>query len=113
MLYDRALLDLARAEDAQTAGDWGAASSHLTHAQDVIAELSSSLDLEVWPGAKDLLAIYGYLSDPTDRRERAARRHGDARVRRTPRPAALGVARGRRLVAAPDGATEQSIAVVA
>lgn len=113
MLYDRALLDLARAEDAQTAGDWAAASGHLTHAQDVIAELSSSLDLEVWAGAKDLLAVYGYLST----RLIAANVRRDVTLTREcadllgPLRWAWHAAAGE--VAAPDGATEQSIAVVA
>jgi flagellar secretion chaperone FliS len=62
MLYDRLLLDLARAEDAQLAGDPVAAGRHLVHAQDVVAELSSSLDVAAWSGGADLLAIYGYVA---------------------------------------------------
>lgn len=62
MLYDRVLLDLARAEAAQVESDWTAATTHLLHAQDVIAELSSSLDVAAWKGAPDLLAIYTYLT---------------------------------------------------
>ena len=62
MLYDRLLLDLARAEAAQVSADWTTASTNLLHAQDVVAELSSSLDVAVWKGAPDLLAIYGYLT---------------------------------------------------
>jgi flagellar protein FliS len=62
MLYDRLLLDLARAEAAQVSQDWPTASTNLVHAQDIVAELSSSLDVAAWTGGKDLLAIYAYLS---------------------------------------------------
>ena len=62
MLYDRLLLDLARAEAAQVSGDWPAASIPLLHAQDIVAELSSSLDVDAWSGGPDLLAIYSYLT---------------------------------------------------
>jgi flagellar protein FliS len=62
MLYDRLLLDLARAEAAQVSSDWTTASTNLLHAQDIVAELSSSLDVSAWKGGSDLLAIYGYLT---------------------------------------------------
>ena len=61
MLYDRLLLDLARAEAAQVEQDWAAASKHLVHAQDIVTELSSSLDVDAWAGGRELLAIYTYL----------------------------------------------------
>lgn len=61
MLYDRLLLDLARAEDAQQSRAWGAANQHLQHAQDVVAELSASLDPAEWSGGADLLSIYAYV----------------------------------------------------
>ena len=62
MLYDRLLLDLARAGAAQVSDDWATASTNLLHAQDIVAELSSSLDVAAWKGAPDLLAIYSYLT---------------------------------------------------
>lgn len=62
MLYDRLLLDLARAEAAQVSADWSTAGTSLVHAQDIVAELSSALDVTVWKGGNDLLAIYGYLT---------------------------------------------------
>ena len=62
MLYDRLLLDLARAETAQKAADWVTASENLLHAQDIISELSGSLQPEVWSGADQLLGIYNYAS---------------------------------------------------
>jgi len=62
MLYDRLLLDLARAEEDQQAGNWAMASVHLLHAQAIITELSSSLDTTAWDGASGLLGIYNYAS---------------------------------------------------
>jgi len=62
MLYDRLMLDLSRAEVAQVAGNWPAASEQLLHAQAIIAELSSSLKIDVWDGGEGLLALYGYTS---------------------------------------------------
>ncbi|MFQ4148044.1 flagellar export chaperone FliS [Arthrobacter sp. LAPM80] len=60
MLYDRLLLDLARAEAAQTDADWAVASENLLHAQEIISELSGSLQPELWSGADQLLGIYNY-----------------------------------------------------
>lgn len=62
MLYDRLMLDLGRAETAQLGGDWAAASEQLLHAQAIVTELSSSLDLGAWDGADGLLGIYTYVS---------------------------------------------------
>jgi flagellar protein FliS len=62
MLYDRLLLDLARAEEDQLAGKWAMASVNLHHAQSILAELSSSLDVDAWDGASGLLGIYNYAT---------------------------------------------------
>lgn len=62
MLYDRLLLDLRQAETAQQSSDWAAAGEKLTHAQQIITELSSSLDVKRWDGAENLLGIYNYVS---------------------------------------------------
>ncbi|WP_277960169.1 flagellar export chaperone FliS [Frigoribacterium faeni] len=62
MLYDRLMLDLSRAEAAQVAANWPAASEQLLHAQAIIAELSSSLKIDVWDGGEGLLALYTYTS---------------------------------------------------
>lgn len=62
MLYDRLMLDLSRAEAAQVAGSWLAAGEQLVHAQAIVAELSSSLKIDVWDGGEGLLALYGYAS---------------------------------------------------
>jgi flagellar protein FliS len=59
LLYERLVLDLDRAEAAlreeQHAG------RHLVHAQDIVMELLSSLDLTVWDGAAGLQSLYTYL----------------------------------------------------
>lgn len=62
MLYDRLLLDLQRAETAQHGQDWAAASPCLLHAQEIVAELISSLRPELWDGGPGLLALYGYVT---------------------------------------------------
>ncbi len=62
MLYDRLLLDLGRAEVAQLDGRWPAASENLLHAQAIVAELMSTLKVEVWDGGEGLLALYTYAS---------------------------------------------------
>ena len=62
MLFDRLLLDLQRAEAAQSEQDWNRASIHLVHAQDIVAELAGSLDVERWDGGQNLLAIYLFSS---------------------------------------------------
>ncbi len=60
MLYDRLLLDLDRASIAHAEQNWPAASSNLLHAQAIVAELTSSLRVELWDGGDGLLALYNY-----------------------------------------------------
>lgn len=62
MLYDRLLLDLNRAEAAQVAQDWGVASENLLHAQAIISELTTSLNVDAWNGGEGLFALYTYAS---------------------------------------------------
>jgi flagellar protein FliS len=62
MLYDRLLLDLGRAEAAQEREDWDVARENLLHAQDIVAELSSSLRIDAWDGAAALFGLYTYVS---------------------------------------------------
>ncbi len=75
MLYDRLLLDLARAGVAQESGDWAVASQNLLHAQDIVGELMSSLRTDVWDGAEGLMSLYTYvrqtLMEANTRRDRA------------------------------------------
>ncbi|MCU1579289.1 MAG: fliS [Rhodoglobus sp.] len=62
MLFDRLMLDLQRAEAAQSEQDWNRASGYLIHAQDIVAELAGTLDVERWDGGQNLLAIYLFSS---------------------------------------------------
>lgn len=62
MLFDRLMLDLQRAEGAQLEQDWDRAAPHLIHAQDIVAELAGSLDVERWDGGQNLLAVYLFTS---------------------------------------------------
>jgi flagellar protein FliS len=61
MLYERLVLDLSQAEAALRAGDRLTAGPRLLHAQDIVAELHSSLRTDVWEGATALADIYGFL----------------------------------------------------
>jgi flagellar protein FliS len=61
MLYERLLLDIDRAADLQEREDFSSASQQLMHAQEIVLELQTSLRLDVWDGAKQLSAIYGFL----------------------------------------------------
>lgn len=60
MLYDRLMLDLSRAETAQRAGEWSQATTQLVHAQSIVTELMTTLDVDAWDGAAQLHAIYVY-----------------------------------------------------
>lgn len=60
-LYDRLVLDLLRAEQALRAGERGPANTQLQHAQDIVAELLSSLDTSAWEGGPGLASLYSYL----------------------------------------------------
>jgi flagellar secretion chaperone FliS len=62
MLYDRLLLDLQWAEKAQDQTDWGTASTHLIHAQAIIAELTGTLKVELWSGGPALMSLYVYVA---------------------------------------------------
>lgn len=61
MLLDRLVRDLVTAEQALRDDDLGRASSELVHAQDILSELHSSLDLTAWEGAPALASLYRYL----------------------------------------------------
>lgn len=61
MLYDRLLLDLDRAVVAFEAGDRGAGTPLVRHAQDIVSELMAALDRDGWNGADDLMSIYRYV----------------------------------------------------
>ena len=61
MLYDRLALDLERGQAALMSGDRATANDQLQHAQDIIIELRSSLQVEVWEGGPRLAALYTWL----------------------------------------------------
>jgi len=62
-LYERLLLDIARAEANQRRGDHIAASGQLVHAQAIVAELSGSLDVDAWSGGPGLMSVYTFLGN--------------------------------------------------
>jgi flagellar secretion chaperone FliS len=61
MLYDRLVLDLTRAEEALRAGEREEAHEQITHAQEIVIELRTSLDVEAWSGAPGLANLYGWM----------------------------------------------------
>ncbi|WP_116449842.1 flagellar export chaperone FliS [Blastococcus litoris] len=61
MLYDRLALDLERAQKAAAAGERQVASEQLQHAQDIVIELLSSLQVDAWEGGPRLAALYNWL----------------------------------------------------
>jgi flagellar protein FliS len=61
MLFDRLVLDVQRGLDAQRRGDVEETHQHLTHAQDILLELSSSLRPDQFRGGYDLAALYSFL----------------------------------------------------
>ncbi|GAB3216267.1 hypothetical protein GCM10027586_07720 [Kineococcus gypseus] len=61
MLYDRLVLDLQRAEDAQRVGDRETAHTNLIHAQDIVRELQVGLDVTKWDGGPGLMALYTWM----------------------------------------------------
>ena len=61
MLYDRLVRDLDDAELAISQADPQAAHAHLRHAQDIVQELSSSLDVSQWDGGPGLQSLYTWL----------------------------------------------------
>jgi flagellar protein FliS len=61
MLYDRLSLDLTRAHQAQLEGNREVANENIAHAQEIVAELLSSLDLDAWDGAAGLASLYRWV----------------------------------------------------
>jgi flagellar protein FliS len=62
MLYDRLVLDIHRAADAQESGEPLSATDPIRHAQQIIAELRSNLRLDVWEGAENLASLYTFIT---------------------------------------------------
>ena len=63
MLYDRLARDIDDAEFAITMANTESAHLALRHAQDIVAELSYSLDVDGWSGGQGLLNLYIWLTD--------------------------------------------------
>ena len=61
MLYDRLALDLERAQAAIAKGARADASEQLQHAQAIVLELLSSLQVDAWEGGPRLAALYNWL----------------------------------------------------
>lgn len=61
MLYERLVLDVQRGLDAQRRHDLHETHAQLTHAQDIVMELHSSLRVDGFKGGHDLAALYSYL----------------------------------------------------
>ena len=61
MLYDRLALDLERAQTAMATGDREEGGAQLQHAQEIVLELLSSLQVDAWEGGPRLAALYNWL----------------------------------------------------
>ncbi|GIF11046.1 flagellar export chaperone FliS [Actinoplanes teichomyceticus] len=61
MLYDRLVLDLMQGEEALRNGKREEAHQRITHAQDIILELRTTLHVDAWDGAPGLANLYGFL----------------------------------------------------
>jgi flagellar protein FliS len=62
-LYDRILLDLERTLAALAETDLYSAHSALMHAQEIVFELLTSLDVHQWPEGTTLAALYRHVQD--------------------------------------------------
>ena len=61
MLYDRLVRDLTNAVKAIDQGSIAQANSELQHAQQLVLELRTSLDVDAWSGGPGLDQLYTYL----------------------------------------------------
>jgi flagellar secretion chaperone FliS len=61
MLYDRYVRDLTGAELAIIGGEYTEANAHLLHAQDIVMELRTTLDVSVWKDGAGLSELYSYM----------------------------------------------------
>ena len=61
MLYDALVKDLSLAEQALAARDMQSAHDRLVHAQDIVLELQSGLDVDKWDGGKALMSLYTFV----------------------------------------------------
>jgi len=61
MLWDRLILDLVIAEQALSVTDRETAHERLTHAQEIVFELRSTLRTDAWDGGPGLASLYTYV----------------------------------------------------
>lgn len=61
MLFDRLVLDCERGLRALMSADNVEAGNQLVHAQAIVTELQSTLDVHRMPAGKELMALYDYL----------------------------------------------------
>lgn len=61
MLFDRLVRDLQQGEEALRAGTRQLANERLLHAQEIILELRTTLNVDAWSGAPGLANLYGFL----------------------------------------------------
>jgi flagellar protein FliS len=61
MLYDRLVMDLAQGEEGIRTDNMELAYEKISHAQEIILELRTTLDVEAWSGAPGLAGLYGFL----------------------------------------------------
>lgn len=61
MLYDALIRDLDLAQAALGNNDLQTAHERLIHAQDIVLELQSGLDVSKWDGAAALMSLYSFM----------------------------------------------------
>jgi flagellar protein FliS len=61
MLYDKLALDLSQAEDRLRSGDVAGGRDRAAHAQEIVFELLSSLEVGSWDGGPKLASLYSFL----------------------------------------------------
>jgi flagellar protein FliS len=61
MLYDRAVNDLAAAEDAMRRDDHATTGERVGRVQEILLELHGTLDTTVWPEGEALAQLYAWM----------------------------------------------------
>ena len=61
MLLERLVLDAERGQAALIAGQHEEMNRQLVHAQAIVTELQSTLDVDAMPGGREMLALYDYV----------------------------------------------------
>lgn len=61
MLYDRLVVDLSMAHDAMLRDEIAVVGERVGHASEILLELHSTLDVELWPPGRSLAALYTWL----------------------------------------------------